>query len=172
MPNKFQIYQTGNSFFSNKEEAISLSSESFFGELKAGKIIYSIYEVIYLLEKGKAELIKGKNNKKESVNKLLSKLGKKHIYYIVFKDLRDKGMIVKEGLKFGTDFRVYIRGQKPGKSHAKYLLHISDNKTKINLNDFAAKSRIAHTTNKSLLLAIVDSQEDVNYYEVQWKNIL
>ena len=55
---KITIYQTGNSFSSNQEQAIALAESSSFGELKNGKVIYSIYEVIYLLEKDKAESIK------------------------------------------------------------------------------------------------------------------
>jgi tRNA-intron endonuclease len=164
------IYKLGNSFFSNKTEAFDLASQSSFGELKSGKVIYSIYEVLYLLETGKAELLNSKN-KKISFRELMSKNSKNHIYYLVFKDLRDKGMIVKEGLKFGTDFRIYNKGEKPGKAHAKYLLYVVSSKTKLNLHDFAAKTRISHATNKKLLLAIVDSEEDINYYEVDWKAI-
>jgi tRNA-intron endonuclease len=83
--------------------------------------------------------------------------------------LRNKGYILKEGLKFGADFRVYGKGDKPGKSHAKYLLYIVDTK-KIDTLDFAAKARIAHSTNKVLLIAIVDSESDISYYETRWKS--
>ena len=55
----FEIYQTGKtSFQSNKSEAMNLASKSSFGELKEGKIIYSLYEILYLLEKKQAKLLK------------------------------------------------------------------------------------------------------------------
>ena len=89
--------------------------------------------------------------------------------YLVFKDLRNKGNILKTGLKFGADFRVYSKGTKPGKSHAKYLLHVIEGKNRLDLKDFCAKARVAHSTNKILLLALVDSEQDISYYEVNWK---
>lgn len=161
---KFIIYQNGNSFFSNKEKAFNLSSQSSFGETKSGKVLYSIYEVLYLLDSGKAELIKGSKTLK--FNELIKKAN--HDAYLVFKDLRDKGNIPKEGLKFGADFRIYEKGSKPGKAHAKYLLYII--RGKIDLKTFSAKARVAHSTNKILLMAIIDSEEDITYYEVKWKN--
>jgi tRNA-intron endonuclease len=35
-------------------------------------------------------------------------------------------------------------------------------------HDFSAKNRVAHSTNKTLLIAIVDEESDVSYYEVKW----
>ena len=162
----FPIYQTGNSFQSNSSEAIALSSKSSLGEIKQGKVIYSIYEVLYLIDEKKAELIRGQS--KVKFEPLLKKADES--VYAVFKDLRDKGNILKEGLKFGADFRVYEKGERPGKNHAKYLLYIVDSSKKLELKDFAAKARIAHSTNKILLLAAVDSERDMSYYEVKWKS--
>jgi tRNA-intron endonuclease len=161
MQNKITIYQEGKTFFSNENEAFNLASKSFFGENKNGKIVYSIYEALYLSEKNKAK-IEGKINNKLKHSK----------EYLVFKDLRDKSMIVKEGLKFGTDFRVYDKSQKPGINHAKYLLYIIEGKQKLNTRDLTAKARVSHSTAKTLLLAILDSEGDINYYELSWKNIL
>ena len=35
--------------------------------------------------------------------------------------------------------------------------------------EFAAKNRVAHSTRKRLLLAIVDAEGQVTHYEVAWK---
>ncbi len=166
--NKFEIYQTGNSFHSNKREAIDLASLSYIGEIKSGKVVYAICEVLYLLEKGKAKLMK--NNKEVSFHELLKKHKSLSTIYEVFRDLRDKGNILKEGLKFGADFRVYSKGDKPGKAHAKYLLYVVSGSKKLSLKDFCAKARIAHSTNKILLMAVVDSENDISYYNISWKS--
>jgi len=166
MASKFQIYWAGSLLFSNKKEALDLASKSSLGEFKSGKAIYSVYEALYLLDDSKIEVIKGKN--KVSFEQLLKKADSNA--YLVFKDMRNKGYILKEGLKFGADFRVYEKGSKPGKSHAKYLLYALNSGEKLNLKNFAAKARIAHSTNKALLLAIVDSEHDISYYEVNWKS--
>jgi len=168
MENQFTVYQTGNCFFSNKQEAMNLASASFIGDIKSGRVIYSIYEVLYLLEKKKIELIKGKN--KIGFHELLKRHKNITTIYEVFRDLRDKGNILKEGLKFGSDFRVYSKGDKPGKNHAKYLLFAVNGNKKLNIRDFCAKARVAHSTNKILLLAVVDSEGDISYYNISWKN--
>lgn len=161
----FEMHQIGKSFQSNRSEALALASKSSFGEVKDGKVIYSVYEVLYLLEKKRAKLLK---NTKEIKFSELARKANADIYN-VFSDLRSKGYILKEGLKFGADFRVYNKGDKPGKAHAKYLLYIISGK-KINTLDFAAKARIAHSTNKILLMAVVDSEGDISYYECKWKS--
>ena len=162
---KFEVYKTGNSFFSNKKEAVALFEQRKLGELKNGKIMYSLFEVLYLLDEKKIDVILGKE--KLSFEELMKKDIRKK--YVVFKDLRVKGYVLKEGLKFGVDFRVYEKDTyKEG--HAKYLLYIVE-KSSLDLRDFSAKSRVSHSTNKKLLLAVVDSEEDITYFEVDWKKI-
>lgn len=48
---KIKAIFTGETVHSNTKEAISLYNQSRFGELKSGKIIYSMFEALYLLEK-------------------------------------------------------------------------------------------------------------------------
>lgn len=159
------IYISGNRLFSNNRAAIDLCSKSFFGEFRNGLVIYSLFEAAYLIENKKAKI--------EDLN-VLKKLERKDKNfadkYIVFKDLKNAGMIVKEGLKFGADFRVYEKGQAPGKQHAPYLVYVVES-NKLDIKQLAARVRVAHSTAKSLLLAVVDAEGDVNYYEINWKSI-
>jgi tRNA-intron endonuclease len=167
---KIIAHFSGNSIFSNSEEAHSLHSKSNFGEPFGEKIQYSPTEAIYLIEKGKMEIYS--NKKKLSYKNLIDKLRKVdkriEIKYPVFKDLREKGYIVKTALKFGADFRVYDKGKQPKASHARWIVFADSESNKLSWNDFAAKNRVAHSTKKKLLLAIVDDENDVIYYEVNW----
>ena len=114
------------------------------------------------------ELKEKKIPKKEVLNKL-KRLDKRiQIKYPVFKNLREKGYIVKTALKFGADFRVYDKGKKPGKTHAKWIVFCDHESKRLSWSDFSAKNRVAHSTRKKLLLAIVDEESDVSYYEVSW----
>ena len=149
---------------------MSLHSQSRFGEKKSGKIIYSIFEALYLLEKSKMEITYKK--KKLKFDSLLSEAREKDknvkTKYIVFKNMRDRGFIIKTALKFGADFRVYDRGVKPGQDHARWILYPVSENSGLTWHDFSAKNRVAHSTKKNLLIAIVDEEEDVTYYEVRW----
>ena len=159
------IYISGSRIFSNSKAAIDLASKSFFGEFKGGIVIYSPFEAAYLAEKCRAKIEDINNLKK--IEKKDKNFAEK---YEVFRDLREKGMIVKEGLKFGADFRVYEKSHIPGKHHAAYLVYVLEG-SKIDAKLLAAKVRVAHSTAKSLLLAMMDSEGDINYYEVNWKNL-
>lgn len=90
------------------------------------------------------------------------------VKHSVFTDLRKKGYIVKTALKFGAEFRVYEKGIKPGQDHAAWLLYPIKESESTTWYDFAAKNRVAVSTKKRLLLAIVDDESDVTYYEVSW----
>lgn len=160
----------GESVLSNSEEAFALYKKSNFGEPVGEKIQYSSYEAIFLIEKKKMELIHQKKNllKEDLLNRFKKKDKKIETKYIVFKDLREKGYIVKTALKFGAEFRVYEKGHHPGKKHAKWILFTDDETKKLSWHEFASKNRVAHSTRKKLLIAIVDSERGIIYYETNW----
>ena len=91
--------------------------------------------------------------------------------YFVFKNLREKGYIVKTALKFGAEFRIYKKGEKIGKHHSRWICFpVSENQT-MTWQEFSSKNRVAHSTKKNLLIAIVDDEGSVSYYEVSWKRV-
>ena len=167
---KIKAYLIGELVSSTDSEAYSLHEKSRFGEISEDKIQYSLTEALYLFEKAKMEIFskQKKLSKKELTEKLMRIDKKIQTKYPVFKDLREKGYTVKTALKFGADFRVYDKGAKVGEEHAKWIV-FADNETKrLTWHEFSAKNRVAHSTKKNLLLAIVDEEGDVSYYEVKW----
>ncbi len=161
---------SGESVVSNTKDAMDLYGTSRFGELVGGKVHYSIPEALYLLEKGRLIIIHKK--KKLTFEKFMheaQEIDKKiRTKYLVFADLRSRGYIVKTALKFGAEFRVYEKGIKPGQDHAKWVLFPVNESQEFTWHDFAAKNRVAHATKKNLLIAIVDEEGDVTYYEISW----
>lgn len=162
---------SGDVIFSNKKEAFTLYEQSRFGESKEGRIVYSQTEALYLVEKGRLEITE--KNKKLGFEKLMERFQKQDskigIKYAVFKDMRNRGYIVKTALKFGAEFRVYDKGKKPGEEHALWILYpVKENET-LTWHDFSAKNRVAHSTKKNLLIGIVDEEGDVTYYEISWR---
>jgi tRNA-intron endonuclease len=155
---------------SNTKEAISLYEKSRFGEKKQEKIVYSIFEALYLLERGKIEIKSARSIL--DFDKLMKKARKSDknllIKYLVFKDMRSRGYIVKTALKFGADFRVYEKGVKPGQDHARWILYPVSERKEFTWHEFSAKNRVAHSTKKNLLIGIVDEEQDITYYEVRW----
>ncbi|MEJ2267483.1 MAG: tRNA-intron lyase [Nanoarchaeota archaeon] len=145
---KIQAHILGEIVFSNTSEAHALYKKSRFGEKVNDKIQYTLSETLFLVEKGKMEIFS--RNKKIPEKELLNKfrrIDKKiQIKYFVFKDLRERGYIVKTALKFGADFRVYDKGSKPGKKHAKWIAFTDHESKRLTWHEFSAKNRIAHST--------------------------
>jgi tRNA-intron endonuclease, archaea type len=142
-----------------------------YGEpLQKKKFQYSLVESLYLLERGKMTVMKGKKELDfDSFLRLARKKEKNFwIRYASFKDMRNRGYVVKTALKFGADFRVYDRGVKPGDDHAKWIMYPIAEADTCSWYEFAAKNRVAHSTRKRLLIAIVDDESDVTYYEIKW----
>lgn len=156
----------------NSSQARALHDTSRFGTpLKDGRVQLSPLEAVYLAEKKKITVVNGKNNEL-SLEQLTKRAARQeHDFwtrYAVFKDFRNRGYIVKTALKFGADFRVYDRGIKPGEDHAKWVVFAVKESHTLTWQEFAAKNRVAHGTKKKLLIAVVDDEQDVSYWEVSW----
>ncbi len=156
----------------SSDEARELYNQSRFGSLvENGKVELSLLEALYLMEKGRL-LVKSDSGRPLSFESYLRRARKVEpnfwVRYCVFKDIRNRGYIIKTALKFGADFRVYDRGIKPGEDHAKWIVFPVHEGNTLTWHEFSAKNRVAHSTKKRLLLAVVDDENDVTYYEVRW----
>ena len=140
-----------------------------FGERVEKELVLDLKEALYLVEKGKIEVKKGK--RKVSAKKLLE-LGnslEKGFYsiYLVFRDLRDRGYVVRTGYKFGFDLRVYPRGKKPGEEHSKWVVNVCTQDAAFSMPELSRMVRLSGNLNTTLLQAVVDSENDINYYEIK-----
>lgn len=148
-----------------------LTSQGYGTPRAHGKLQVSLPEAIYLHEKGTLTLTdaRGKSLTLEQLERKAARLEPGFwIRYAVFKDLRKRGYVVKTALKYGADFRVYDRGVKPGQDHSKWIVYPVHERAVFGWHDFAAKNRIAHATQKRLMLGIVDDEAGIIYYEVRW----
>ncbi len=168
---KIKAQLISEKIFSNSKEAFDLFAKQRFGEKIGEKIFYTLSEAMFLVEDKKLEVCdtKDKKIKEKELFKKLQKIDKKFkTKYLVFKDLRNKGYIVKTALKFGAEFRVYDKGKQIGKDHARWILYPVSESDNLTWHDFSAKNRVAHSTNKKLLIAVLDDEGDVSYYEISW----
>ena len=167
--NKIKAILVGNNVILG-QEGMPLYTRSCFGSIVNKNIQLSLIEALYLLEKEKIDVYERK--KKLSFEEFVRKSQRREknfwIRYCIFKDLRNRGYIVKTALKFGADFRVYNRGIKPGQDHARWIVYPVNEASSITWFEFAAKNRVAHSTKKRLLIGVVDNENDVTYYEIRW----
>ncbi|MBN2202914.1 MAG: tRNA-intron lyase [Candidatus Aenigmarchaeota archaeon] len=161
----------------NKDDANRLFNESWFGELIEDGLELSLVETAFLLEKGRIELFE--NKKKVTMKKLYKQAQKIDprfvVRYIVYKDMRERGLPVRTGFKFGCDFRVYDRGIKPVKKgpkapheHTKWIVFCVPEDYACSFQELSRAVRLAHNIRSSMLWAIVDNENDVTYYNINY----
>ena len=169
--NLFSVFLEKGKLFSNSQKAFSLAETKKIGEKNKGIVNYSAYEALYLVSMNLAEIVKtGRIVEKSNAEKTSSGLDKGlHLKYVVYEKLRKRGFVPKSALKFGCDFRVY---EKNGiDKHARWLVIVVKESERLDLKELSARVRVSHSTAKKLLIAIVDSEESVSFYETDYIKI-
>jgi tRNA-intron endonuclease len=165
----------------NNSEGSKLYGEGFYGKpLGIAKpkipeftvpLILDLMEGLYLTEKGTIAVYEGKEKKKVNKAALLKRV--KQLYeefdekYSVYKDLRDNGLVVTPGIKFGCDFAVYKHG--PGVEHAPYMVSVKKAKSQLTATEIVKAGRLATTVKKRFIVAVPDlEKEKVCYLIFKW----
>ena len=140
-----------------------------YGEKRSGGLVLSLYEAAYLLEKGKIKV--AKDGKELTLEEFFREAEREEpeffIRYAVFKDIRERGYVIKTGFKFGTHFRVYPRGKKPGEAHTEFTVQAIPEEKRLEITDISRMVRLARAIRTRLVLGIVDSENEIVYYEVK-----
>jgi len=152
------------------EISVKLYNQGYYGELICNeKLVLNPVEALILLERNKIKVIDN-NGKEYTFNELMRYLEKKDrniwIKYIVYRDLRSRGYIVRSGPGDVAEYRLYERGAKIGQDVAKYLIGIVEEGRPFSLTELDKITKAARSLGKELILAIVDRQGDITYYKV------
>jgi len=150
------------------ENLKSFLREKGYGEEHDSKQILSLIEALYLMEKNKLIVSDGKKtfNFEDLLKKGNEIEDNFYAKYLVYKDLRERGLLVRTGFKFGSDFRVYPRGVRIGSGHSSHLVHVIPEEYKCSFPELARAVRLAQHVNKEMIFAIVDEEGDVIYYKI------
>lgn len=153
------------------QKAVTLHEKSHYGKFNLDELQLSPMEALYLQEKGKIRILdKTPNGKILSVDEMWEMVQNQGMLYkyIVFRDLRNRGYIVKTGFKYGSEFRLYERGKSPGDGHSDFVVKVVTEDENISIFNFSSYVRVAHGVKKKLLMAVVDDEQDITYYNVEW----
>ncbi len=138
-----------------------------YGTVEKKKLALSFYEALFLQSKGVLEVFKEKSRKALGFQELLHqfKLVDENAWvkYLIYRDLRSRGYVVREGFGLGIDFRVYERGEY-GKATATYLiLGIQEGKP-LSVRELARVLSHVQSLKKKLVLAVVNRRGEIVYY--------
>ncbi len=148
--------------------------EHGYGKIVESRLELSFVEALYLADKGKLVASdKGKKLGFEDLIKAGAEIDKElHTTYTVYKDLRERGLTIKTGYKFGCHFRVYERGvrikhgPKEAHEHTKWIVHAVAEDYTCSFPELSRAVRLAHNIRAKMLWAVVDQENDVTYYQI------
>jgi tRNA-intron endonuclease, archaea type len=138
-----------------------------FGDKEDSEYLLKPYEALYLVYT-KRLILKGRRNSLDfdSLIELILKHDKDILTkFLIYRDLRSRGYIAKEGFGFGVDFRVYERGEFEKKA-SKYIVFGLNEGINMKANNFSAAIEQIGKMGKEGVIAVVERRGGVIYYKV------
>ena len=138
-----------------------------YGEQEGKELILKSFESLYLLYLEKLILKKGK--KQVGFDELMAMCQKNDpailTKFLIYRDLRSRGYVVKDGFGFGTDFRVYERGQFGAKG-AKFLIFGLNEGQQEKMGAMQKKIEQITQMGKEPIIAVIERRGEVIYYKI------
>lgn len=164
---KGKLEEEGAAVYS-KEDFEDLTSRGY-GREEDEKITLSAYETLFLHSKGMLEVTNDQTGRVLDFQELLHRFESTEenlwMKYLIYRDLRSRGYVVRKGFGLGIDFRAYERGNY-GKATASYLiLGIQEGKP-IMAQRLVNVLRHSLSLKKKLMLAVVNRRGEIVYYTV------
>jgi tRNA-intron endonuclease len=138
-----------------------------FGDKEDSEYLLKPYEALYLVYT-KRLILKGIRNNLDfdSLIELILKHDKDILTkFLIYRDLRSRGYIAKEGFGFGVDFRVYERGEFEKKA-SKYIVFGLNEGINMKANNFSVAIEQIGKMGKEGIIAVVERRGGVIYYKV------
>jgi tRNA-intron endonuclease len=165
-PNIEGVLVDDHTLVTNKEMQNALEQKGY-GEQRQNKFFLKPFESMYFLFYNKLQLAKGK--KKIGFDEMLqictsfdeNALTK----FLIYRDLRIRGYTVKDGFGFGSDFRVYERGQF-GEKGAKYLVFGLAEGRQEKISQLQKNIEEITKMGKDPILAVIERRGEVIYYKI------
>ena len=157
---------------SNKNMIHDLEQKGF-GEIENDKLFLKSFETLYLLYTGK--LLLKKNKKQIDFDTFMSICQKTNseilTKFLIFRDLKTRGYVVKDGFGFGSDFRVYERGHF-GEKGAKFLIFGLNEGQQEKMGALQKKIDEITQMGKEPIIAVIERRGEVIYYKINKMNFL
>jgi tRNA-intron endonuclease, archaea type len=142
--------------------------ESGYGTREGEELILRDYEALYLLYNKKLDLEEGEGKKirfERLAELAQEKAGDSWTKFVIYRDLRSRGYVVREGFGFGTDLRVYERGDYP-KKPAKYVVFALDEGIEKGVGELQKSVKEMARMGKEAIIAVIERRGEVIYYKV------
>tara|TARA_Y100000389_G_C17416614_1_gene494136 strand:- start:542 stop:1117 length:576 start_codon:yes stop_codon:yes gene_type:complete len=151
----------------------NILNERGFGESEKDTLILNSFETLYLLYNNKLELKKVNKNIifDELIQKYIQKNDDILTRFLLYRDLRTKGYVVKDGFGFDSDFRVYEKGTY-GQKDAKFLIFAFNEGTQQKIGKLYKNIHEITQMGKEPIIAVIERRGEIIYYKINKMNFL
>ena len=165
-----------------KDTAVTVSSkdgvEEFaskgYGVEEKGKLQLTFSETLFLIGKGAITVTDKKTKQKMDFQGLLKRFQQVDkdawVRYLIYRDLRGRGYVAREGFGLGIDFRLYERGDY-GRETAKHLIFGIQEGQPVTVEKLARTQRYVQNLKKNLVLAVINRRGEIVYYTLSELNL-
>ncbi len=147
------------------KEGRALYEQSGFGRPESDGLRLSPQEALYLLHRQKIEV---PGHTFESLFALFAVDSAFTRSFLVYRDLRERGYVVQTG---PHDFRVFRRGERPGKGESLYLVRVLSERDPIRFGTLTEEVLTARNMRKQYVLAVVDDEDEITFYEIKLQKL-
>ncbi len=162
-------------------DAVTLYRMGFFGkpvgipkpkpeqEFKA-PLMLDLMEAVYLLDREIIKIVDAVTSKPVTRRRLLKLANRTYkqfdLGFAAYEDLREKGLIVTPGIRFGSDFAIYEHG--PGIDHAPFIVTVKQEQETMGPFEVVLAGRLATTVRKQFTIAVPRRKGKSDYLVFKW----
>ncbi len=151
-----------------EKSSVDALKQRGYGTAEDNVLTLTFYEALYLADKGMLE-VTGKKGAKVDFQTLLQAYESTDenawAHYMIYRDLRSRGYVVREGFGAAIDFRIYERGAY-GKDTAASLVMSTQEGKPMPMEDLAKALGQSQSLKKELVLAVMNRRGEIVYYSV------
>lgn len=163
------IFSDNSLFVPTLSEANSLYNDGYGLRIRT-KYLLTFCEVLYLIEIGKIIVSDEITRKNLNFKELLMQFSKKDVFfwtkYMVYRDFRSRGFVVREVNDADITFEVWARGQFNKKNSSYFIAIILEGIPEAS-SSIISKIEFSFGLDKDLKIAVIDRRGEIVYYSLK-----
>ena len=149
-----------------EQSSVDALSSRGYGTKEKNFLLLAFYEALYLLDKKILQVSSEKSNDLnfQDLLRFYEKINDNAwVNYLIYRDLRSRGYVVRGGFGAGIDFRIYERGSY-GKNVASTLILSIQEGRPLDIEYLTSVMKQCQSQKKALVLAVMNRRGEIVYY--------
>lgn len=151
-----------------EQSSVDALSSRGYGTKEKNFLLLAFYEALYLLDKKILQVSSEKSNDLnfQDLLRFYEKINDNAwVNYLIYRDLRSRGYVVRGGFGVGIDFRIYERGSYGRNVASTLILSIQEGRP-LDIEYLTSVMKQCQSQKKALVLAVMNRRGEIVYYSV------